>query len=292
MLAYDLAFGPSPDQLSWHADHRRPGEAVKMPDARQAGWTGSAGPSIPVESWPRGSTTGLPMWHALTLELPEDYRARGEELVGIAFFQGQGQFAEEDEAVSAALAGVLDEDEADPFLRQLAETAGREHPQLVRLEDEIGGGFAVIWLTREELEGPRTAPPADPRAPGERTADDEGPNAWDSRGPEHLVWIGEQVGDVNAGRVPEERYGEPGDGPDAYREPEYELTGDPEHDAWVTFIATAGNGCHLGGTCYPMQAMPDLSPRYLELQEFGALNFGGGTAQYCLESDVFDWACG
>lgn len=33
------------------------------------------------------------MWHALTIELPEDYRARGLELVGLSFFQGQGSLA-------------------------------------------------------------------------------------------------------------------------------------------------------------------------------------------------------
>lgn len=47
-----------------------------------------------------------------------------------------------------------------------------------------------------------------------------------------------------------------------------------------------------GCTTFCAQAGPDFSPRYLEIEEFGALNFGGGNAQYCLETDEFDWACG
>lgn len=52
--------------------------------------------------------------------------------------------------------------------------------------------------------------------------------------------------------------------------------------------------CHLGGTSFPVQAMPEgLTPWYLELEEIAGLNFGGdGNAQIDLESDTFDWACG
>lgn len=51
---------------------------------------------------------------------------------------------------------------------------------------------------------------------------------------------------------------------------------------------------HLGGTAFPVQAMPaGLTPWYLEFEEISGLNFGGGgSAQIDLESNTFDWACG
>lgn len=282
MKAYDLAFGPSVDQLTWN-----PGgaETANLSDAREIGWTGVEGPGIAVEAWPRGSTTGLPMWHAMTIELPEEYRTRGEEFVGLSFFQGQGENADL-EAVEG------DASSEDPFLAQLA--AATEHPKCDILEDEIGGEFAVIWLTRAELEG-RTAPPEDPREEGEWEADDFGPNVWDCEDETVAtkIWIGERVGDVNAGYAPEEGYLEPGEEllTGEYRPPAYDKTGDADWEEWVDFIAAARGRCHLGGTTLCAQAVPEISATYLEIEEFGALNFGGGNAQYCLETGEFEWAC-
>ncbi|MEJ5998186.1 hypothetical protein [Corynebacterium sp. H130] len=287
MKAYDLAFGPTSNELTWNP---RGGEAANLPDAREIGWTGAEGPGIPVESWPRGSMTGRPMWHALTIELPEEYRTRGEELVGISFFQGEGQFAEEDEQISAAWSGTAPND--DPFLVQLASVAGKKHPRCDILEDMIGGEFAVIWLTREEFEG-RTNPPEDPRREGEWAEDDCGANAWDGEAVSTKIWIGERVGDVNAGYAPEEGYLEPGEEllTGEYRPLAYDKTGEPEWDKWVEFGETARGRCHLGGTTFCCQAVPEISAKYLEIEEFGALNFGGGNAQYCLETGEFEWAC-
>lgn len=58
-------------------------------------------------------------------------------------------------------------------------------------------------------------------------------------------------------------------------------------------LALEGRDGHLGGTAFPYHALPEgLTPYYLEFWEFGGLNFGGGSAQLDLESEVFDWACG
>lgn len=63
------------------------------------------------------------------------------------------------------------------------------------------------------------------------------------------------------------------------------------HKPWA--LALEGRDGHLGGTAFPYQALPEgLTPYYLEFWEFGGLNFGGGSAQLDLESEVFDWACG
>jgi len=285
MHAHDLGFGSDPAQLRKHPD--RPGPLV-LTDAVRVGHTGPHGPAITPEQWPRGPLTGLPMAHVLTVRVPEGYRTQGPDLVGIAFFQGEGQFADQDEDVTAILSGhpLTPEQAADPFLAQLAGTVGREHPRLRRMEDIIGGQFALLWLTEDELSGTPCAPPEDVRLP-DREATDEGPNAWDDA--EHStstgIWMGPREGDPNVGLAPENAWDDTGAG---YRQPEY-----GEEDEWSRWCDAHEGRCHFGGTVFPIQALPKgLGPRHLEIEEFGPLNFGGGNAQIDLENDVFDWACG
>ena len=43
----------------------------------------------------------------------------------------------------------------------------------------------------------------------------------------------------------------------------------------------------------PCQAVPEMSPFYIEFEEyFGGYNFGGGNAQLDFGGMKFDWACG
>lgn len=234
--------------------------------ARPVGWTGTAGPAIP---WPRGPLTGLPMFHALTLRLPAEYQRRGPQFPGIAFFQGEGQFAEEIDRT----------DPTDPFLVQWAEHT--PHPQQTLLTDIIDGRFALVWLTEAELAAGPTAPPPDVRRAGEHP-DDEGPNAWDMQQPTGGVWLAER-NDPNAVIAPAHN----GDG--GYQDP-FDSAGGEWHP-WAEPL-TADD--HLGGTGSCAQALPEgLTPFYLELSELPGLNLGGdGNAQIDLESSVFDWACG
>lgn len=242
----------------------------------RAGWTGDRGPAITPASWPRGPLTGLPMFHAITIRLPEEYQRRGPEFPAIAFFQGEGQFAEElDEGPDAS--------SDDPFLVDLA--AAVEHPQLNRYQDVIDGQFALLWLTEEEFAGGPSAPPADPRRPDEHGDDDEGPNAWDESGhPTAPVFLVERD-DPNAGKAPVEHT----DGAD-YTDP-YDRASRDYHP-WVEALENFEN--HLGGTAFPVQGVPEgLTPYYLELAELPGMNLGGdGNCQLDLESGVFDWACG
>lgn len=264
MLAYDLLF-ENPDTDTVLRDPARPqgrGGPLPRPTEAPAGWIGSAGPGIAPEAWPRGPLTGLPMFHVLTLALPPEFRRRGEEFPAIAFFQGEGQFAEE-----------TDEDDVDddPFLADVE--AAVEHPQHTILTDIIDGQFALIWLTEQEFLAGPTAPPADTRRPGEHEAEDEGPNAWDELHPTLKVWLTERP-DPNAGLVPSEDETEGG-----YR-PAAEWAGE------------LSGRCHLGGTVMPVQALPEgLTPYFLELEETPGTNYGGGNLQLDLESGVFDWAC-
>lgn len=244
------------------------------PSDEPAGWIGSAGPAVDPATWPRGSLTGLPMFHAVTLLLPTEFRRRGPGLPAVSFFQGEGQFAH-------ARRGV--DDPADPFVADLLRT--REHPHLGRRIDIIDGQFALLWLTREEYDAGPTAPPPDARRPGEHVADDEGPNAWDEHQPTVRLWLADRP-DPNAGHAPVDPMD--WDRTDGFVPP-------PRTDDWklAGWAEDLHLRSHLGGTSLPVQTLVDgFTPYYLELEELPGLNFGGGNAQIDLESEAFDWACG
>lgn len=243
--------------------------AAPRPTAARAGWIGSAGPGIDPATWPRGTQTGLPMFHALTLLLPLSFQRRGPDFPAVSIFQGEGQFA----APRTPSVG-------DPFEADIADS--RDHPQLARRSDALDGQFALVWLTQAEFDAGPTAPPLDTRRPGEHTATDEGPNAWDTLTPTRDVRLRDRL-DPNAGHVPVD----PMDAADTrgYVSP---ITRDFEQAPWAQILAPN----HLGGTCQPVQSLEEgFTPYYLELEELPGLNFGGGNAQIDLESGAFDWAC-
>ena len=274
MKAYDLWF-TSGDGLAKHPG-REPERAWQ--DGAAHGWTGSAGPAIAPELWPRGELTGLPMFHALTLRLPAEYRRRGADLTAISFFQGEGEFAEA-RTSSTGLRRLLPC--LDPFERSARRAS--DHPRLERRTDILDGQFALIWLTDDEFSRGPVAPPADVRREGEHEAEDGGPNAWDIEEPTTEVWLVERE-DPNAGRVPVDA--EEGRQDSDYTQP---YTDDAVLHPWAEAFATS----HLGGTAFPSQAMPEgLTSFYLELEELPGMNFGGGNAQLDLDSETFDWACG
>ncbi|MFF0546537.1 hypothetical protein ACFYTF_27240 [Nocardia thailandica] len=269
MKAYDLGFGDSADKLA----ETPGGEPITLDAPVRSGWLGSDGPAIDPATWPRGPVTGLPMMHALTLRLPADYRRRAG-FVAISFFQGEGQFADATDPVEP------DSASDDPVARDLVAT--RIHPQSQLLHDEIGGAFALIWLTEDEFEGGPVAPPADVRVPGSPAATDGGCNAWDHVHPVVGIWLAERVGDPNVGLPPVEYVSGA-----AYQDPLSDDAG------WHPWAEPLFGRSHLGGTAFPVQALPEgLTPYYLEIEEMSGLNFGGGNAQIDLESGVFDWSCG
>ncbi|MFC9734228.1 hypothetical protein ACFWGM_23700 [Streptomyces roseolus] len=278
--AYDLGFGESVDALSV-----RPGKSVEidLPGARIAGWCGGRAPGIGTASWPRSPVTGLPMTHVITLELPEDYRRKGQDLVAVSFFHADDHVADAIEGVDELLAGIAPtpEQAADPFLAAVAATAAARHPRQQDLEDMIGGAHALIWLTAEEFAAPRMDPPADIRPDGLGNKYSRGQNAWDDSAPEITVWIGERTGDPNTGIAPAE--GGEGGYVEAWS------SNDKDLDA---FWSSVEGISHLGGTVMPCQTLPEgLTPYVFELEDgVGGVNFGGGNAQIDLESGVFDWA--
>lgn len=164
MKGFTLYFGPDENSLRPNPNPARKRGAPTGPvDAFEAGRVGVAAPGIASEEWPRSSKTGLPMMHVLTLRLPEHFRRKGADLPGIAFFAGQGQFAE-----------GFERTEGDPFLAQL--DASRVHPRFTLLTDIIDGEWGLMWLTEDELSG-LTEPPEDVRRTGEHVDTSEGVNA-------------------------------------------------------------------------------------------------------------------
>ncbi|BFP54644.1 hypothetical protein ACWGBY_01325 [Streptomyces griseus] len=280
MKAYDLGFGESADALSV-----RPGGGVEigLPGARVAGWCGGRAPGIGTAAWPRSPVTGLPMIHVITLELPEDYRRKGADLVAVSLFQADDHVADDIEGVDELLAGAepTPEQGADPFLAEVIAAAAARHPLQQELEDLIGGAYALVRLTAEEFAAPRIDPPADIRPDGLGDRYSRGQNAWDDSAPESTVWIGERTGDPNTGIAPAE------DGEGGYVE-----AWSSDDEELEAFWSSVEGVSHLGGTVMPCQGLPEgLTPYVFELEDgVGGVNFGGGNAQLDLESGVFDWA--
>ncbi|MGW8989886.1 hypothetical protein ACWGRF_08165 [Streptomyces zhihengii] len=223
------------------------------------------------------------MTHVITLELPEDYRRKGQGLVAVSFFHADDHVADDIEGVDELLAGTVPtpEQAADPFLAAVAATAAARHPRQQDLQDLIGGAHALIWLTAEEFTAPRVDPPADIRPDDLGDEYSRGQNAWDDSAPEITVWIGERTGDPNTGIAPAE-HGEGG-------YVQAWSSNDKDLDA---FWPSVEGISHLGGTVMPCQTLPKgLTPYVFELEDgVGGVNFGGGNAQIDLESGVFDWA--
>lgn len=197
------------------------------------------------------------MLHCFTLWLPEQYRRRGPDLLAVSVFQWNDELYFKDPLpeVVAADAGqpVETADPAHPFRTELARAV--RHPQLQLADDGVDHLFAMIWLTHDELNGPRQERPT--AAP--ELADGEHDIARIMRryGLFGGLWLVPRE-DPNTG-VPPLAFPEDGD---AYVDvtDRYELF----HDE------------HLGGTAMSPNGIRDgVSPWYLEIHRVGGVSHGG-----------------
>lgn len=99
-------------------------DVVVVDADRGQGWLRGES-SLPAERVPRACADGSPLTHLCTLLVPREYRTRQPDLVALALFQG-------------LKAG------RGPRPRPV-------HPHEIRMEDHIGGDFALVWLTADEL---------------------------------------------------------------------------------------------------------------------------------------------
>lgn len=263
-ILFESAFHPDQGTRYPNSDRKDMPQPKRDPD----GWIGYKGPNILWENWPRDPESKLPMFHFITVRVPEEYRTNGPEYVGLSFFQGYT----EDVNYTTEAPSAFTEDWAKYV----------EHPQFMELTDIIDKKFGYIWLTEEELTPKAPAP--DLRNDQEKADTPYGPHAWQDYSPYEPIqtcqwlWLVER-NDPNTGLTPNEK-GEEG----------YVNQWQLPKELWDELAGYS----HFGGTTFCVQGMPEgLTPFYLEVEEVPGANFGdSGNAQLDLKSGVFDWACG
>ncbi|MCT5734192.1 hypothetical protein LZM21_00555 [Pseudomonas aeruginosa] len=283
------------------------------------GWCFGLPPGIRPEQWPLDPDTGYPLMHGFTLLLPEDYRVHGPEIVALSFFslapdQNDGGPTSVD-GIREMLIDPPAQPPAEAELRPFWEAGRNSHPRLHRMEDILGGAYALILLDAAEFSGAPCQAPALPA--GNPLLAQTEPPQWLEAGsagsfvPDWaeddyyllralggrpaaghqqrypLRWTA-RAQDPNAGVVPSE-YGDGG-----YQLPHYWLDGKIERDNYREHPWVEGHlPNHIGGTMRPVQGVPEMSPFYVEFEEYlGGYNFGGGNAQLDFRDMRFDWACG
>jgi hypothetical protein len=267
--------------------------------ARDHGWVYGLPPGITSEQWPLDPLTGYPLMHGFTLRLPDDYRVHGADIVAVSFF---------------AIAPDHN-DGRDPDAPEIREAvlARPAHPRLSRMSDILGYDYAALLLTEREYDGAFATPPAPlaiatterPRwlevgsasafletaAPYAQKMFAAPPRA--ELAENRAIALTPRAHDPNAGKAPQDAFKK--------RNPPTDYQPYYYYDGGVTSIDNfrlhdwgkdhAPN--HLGGTMRPSQSVPELSPFYVEFEEyFGGYNFGGGNAQLDFRDMTFDWACG
>lgn len=121
------------------------------------GWCFGLPPGIRPEQWPLDPDTGYPLMHGFTLLLPEDYRVHGPEIVALSFFslapdQNDGGPTSVD-GIREMLIDPPAQPPAEAELRPFWEAGRNSHPRLHRMEDILGGAYALILLDAAEFSG-------------------------------------------------------------------------------------------------------------------------------------------
>ena len=251
------------------------------------GWAFGRPVGIATDQWPRSRINGLPMAHLWTILVPEAYRVKGQDFVAISFFQANDPFEDRIDGVEDTINNMSEvtQTDAEDFWASLSRYANHHHPQEIYLEDIIGGGWALIWLTEAEFSGGSTPMPNKENSicPSYKVEE------WSSTcfvkdAPAQFIQHVVRIDDPNVGKMLDEW-------PD-----------EDDENAYIPMFSTKGDALkldrfhaknHFGGTANPIQAMPEFSPFYIEFEEMlGDANMGGGNGQIDLLNNNFDWACG
>ena len=251
------------------------------------GWAFGRPVGIITDQWPRSRSNGLPMAHLWTILVPEPYRVKGQDFVAISFFQADDHTADTIDGVKDSLTNLteVNHTDAENFWVSLSRYANHRHPQEIYLEDIIGGGWALIWLTEAEFHGESTPlPDRDNSVYPNYAVEEWGSTYFITDKPAQFIKQVTRTDDPNIGKALTE------------------WADEDDENAYVPMLSTKGDVLkldrfhaknHFGGTANPIQAMPEFSPFYIEFEEeFGDANMGGGNGQIDLLNDQFDWACG
>ncbi|MBR1092465.1 hypothetical protein JQ621_33900 [Bradyrhizobium manausense] len=267
--------------------------------SRDHGWVFGLPPGISSEEWPLDPVTGYPLMHGFTLLLPEDYRVHGEDIVAVSFFATAPDHND---------GGASD----DPEIRE-AVAARPAHPRLARMTDILDYEYAALLLTKAEYDGAFATPPAPlalATAERPRWLHVGGASAFHQSAPGYAkkllpstpradlaenraIVLTARADDPNAGKGPQDTHVKHGP-PTGYQPYYYYVDGVASRDNFRLHDWSKDHAPnHLGGTMRPCQAVPEMSPFYIEFEEyFGGYNFGGGNAQLDFKGMKFDWACG
>ena len=288
------------------------------------GWCFGLPPGIRQEQWPLDPNTGYPLMHGFTLLLPDDYRVHGPDRVALSFFAlATDHFEESNKTLRAFFELPGEQAPSDPDLLPFWQAMQAEHAHLHRMEDILGGAYAVILLTQQEFDGPLCEPPRfagnrhlsalpAPRwleigAAGAFCGNDDEP---DFSAPIEKDYALKQLGEVpandltfnralhwtarssdpNAGKPPREGRAAKESG---YQSFYYWHDGEIKTENYrIHDWAQGHQRNHIGGTMRPIQAVPEFSPYYIGFEEYlGGYNFGSGNAQLDILEMKFDWAC-
>ncbi|MCP3474815.1 hypothetical protein NLM33_31335 [Bradyrhizobium sp. CCGUVB1N3] len=276
-------------------------QMLDRPADRQSdhGWVFGLPPGITSEQWPLDPVSGYPLMHGFTLKLPDDYRVHGEDIVAVSFFATAPDHND---------GGAPD----DPEVRE-AVLARPSHSRLARMTDILDYEYAALLLTAREYAGPFATPPNPlslATAERPRWLDVGGASAFHESAPAYAkkmlasipradlaenraIVLTPRSSDPNAGKGPQDAHVKRGP-PTGYQPYYYYAGGVVSRDNFRLHEWSKDHAPnHLGGTMRPCQAVPEMSPFYVEFEEyFGGYNFGGGNAQLDFRDMRFDWACG
>lgn len=240
-------------------------------------------PGLRPEQWPRSRVNGLPLAHLFTVRVPAQYRCAGADLVGLSVFEADDHVAETVAGAADTVAGgepPAHDPRAAAFWSALTAYASDRHPRERFREDEIGGGWAWIWLTEAELNAP-SCPLPDPATQLPDYTGQYRMGAWQHDRPPLPLRVRARTDDPNAGK----RYDEWGKAAPGYIEmfsEEGERLGLKDR-----FL----DRCHFGGTATALNG-GDFGPFFLGFDEtLGDPNLaGGGTAHLDLAADEIEWS--
>ena len=217
------------------------------------GWAFGRPIGITTDQWPRSRINGLPMAHLWTILVPEAYRVKEKDLMAISLFQADDHVEDTVDGVEDMITNLTEVNHTDAvaFWASLSRYANHRHPQEIYLEDIIGGGWALIWLTKEEFEGEATALPKKENS----IYPDYEVEEWSSTclvkdEPAQFIKHVVRTDDPNVGKMLDEW-------PD-----------EDDENAYTPMFATKGTilkldrfhaKSHFGGTANPIQAMPSPS---------------------------------
>lgn len=282
------------------------------------GWCFGLPRGISSTQWPLARVNGLPLQFHFCVRVPEDYRVQGKSYVALAFFSDSHGRSEGVQKIQSLMNSVLNGGKLPatvvksltPFLNYLK----NRHPMEMRFRDRLKSEYAVIWLDEEEFDGPICQPPtimefsANSHLPlpywlngnlaspiqeyVDRTMSESDKifNQLKGTGPKtrfdkFAYQICEVTDDPNVGKKPVDNISNKPN-LDNYWIWQGERDEETGFDPLVTYA-----DLHFGGTAMSIEAMPFLTPFFMEFEENnGDINLGGGNAQLDLMTLQFSWA--